>query len=92
MITLKGSIHRIKSSKTLYHPRFHSESQRVNNLLLKATYGVVCTIFKYHVINNKCYLTIADIVAESSVESSYCSPNSSMGKADGRFLEISGLN
>ena len=30
MVTLYGSVHGVKSKKTLCHPRFHSGSQRVN--------------------------------------------------------------
>ena len=31
MVTVDGSVHGIKGKKTLYHPRFHSESQTVND-------------------------------------------------------------
>ena len=31
MVTLKGSVNRIKSWKPLHHPRFHSESQGLNS-------------------------------------------------------------
>ena len=33
MVTLKGSVHTIKSWKTLYHSRFHSGSQRVYTVI-----------------------------------------------------------